>query len=200
MYPLLAFLISFLFLKVIRFQSRKTLIQKYHNTITDSTANGSNNNLLTIVIFILVIFFAVGSILNTMDIDGQLDTEPAADGIPAFYFPLMTLHTLIGSTCFLWNMEFKQFLYRKVAAKDYNFFNRIRRPAVSTPATHCPRKDERYIAFQNNGRYRTNSKSTDPLMQRSDNFQRFSKPRTSRHTILEINIPSSVLFVKEAGH
>ena len=180
MYPLLAFLISFLFLKVIRFQSKKSLIQKYHNNITDSTANGSNNNLLTIVIFILVIFFAVGSILNTMDIDGQLDTEPAADGIPAFYFPLMTLHTLIGSTCFLWNMEFKQFLYRKVAAKNYNLFNIIRRPAVSTPST--------------------NSKLTDPLRRRSDNFQRFSKPRTSRHTIVEINIPASVLFVQEAGH
>ena len=187
---------------MIRVQSRKTLIQKYHNSVTDSNANGSNNNLLTIVIFILVIFFAAGSILNTIGIDGQLDTESPEVGIPAFYFPLMTFHTLIGSTCFLWNMEFKQFLYRKVAAKDYYLFHRIRtrRPAVSLPATHCPREDERYIAFQRNGRYRTNYKSKDPLRQRSDNFQRFSKSRTSKHTILEINIPASVLFVQEAGH
>ena len=185
---------------MIRVQSRKTLIQKYHNSVTDSNANGSNNNLLTIVMSILVIFFAIGSILNNMAMDDQLDTEPAADGIPAFYFPLMTLQTLIGSTCFLWNMEFKQFLYRKLTAKDYYLFNRIRRPAVPAPATHCTMEDDKYMAFRNNGRYRTNYRSKAPLTQRSNNFQQFSKPRTSRHTIIEINIPSSVLFVQEAGH
>ena len=67
-YPLVGLLISFIVLMVIRSQSKRTLIQKYHNIVSDSPANGRTHYICIIAFFIIGLSVAVGSNIRTVSI------------------------------------------------------------------------------------------------------------------------------------
>ena len=118
LYPLLGLVLSSLYLRHIQSISERTLIQRCHNSVTNSTANGSNNIFIYCVIFFLGVFFSAVSLLKSL---GFRDNITFDGKFPLIYFPIMTFHTIVGSTCFLWNIEFKNFLIRKIQS---NFSNK----------------------------------------------------------------------------
>ena len=118
LYPLLGLVLSSLYLRHIQSISERTLLQRCHNSVTNSTANGSNNIFIYCVIFFLGVFFSAVSLLKSL---GFRDNITFDGKFPLIYFPIMTFHTIVGSTCFLWNIEFKNFLIRKIQS---NFSNK----------------------------------------------------------------------------
>ena len=118
LYPLFGLVLSSLYLRHIQSTSERTLIQRCHNSVTNSTANGSNNIFIYCVIFFLGVFFSAASLLKSL---GFRDNITFDGKFPLIYFPIMTFHTIVGSTCFLWNIEFKNFLIRKIQS---NFSNK----------------------------------------------------------------------------
>ena len=113
-------------LKVARVKSRRTIFQRYHNSITDSAANGSNNIFILIIIVVFSTTFTVLSFLNSIGVSG---INLSFSTFPPIYFPLTTAYTVFGSTCFLWNLEFKNFLLRRIVTiyRGSRSFNPISR-------------------------------------------------------------------------
>ena len=66
-YPFLCLLISFFTLTIIRRKSKQSLIQKYHEGVTESTANGKTSVFLNILIFIVGLFYTLGSVTSVTD-------------------------------------------------------------------------------------------------------------------------------------
>ena len=130
-------------LKVIRVKSRRTLFQRYHNSITDSTANGSNNIVILIVLLLFSTTFTVSSFLSSIGLSG---ISLSFNNFPPIYFLVMTAYTIFGSTCFLWNLEFRNFLLRKIVATCRDVFSRKSRsrtyPLREEPWTNYLNKKE----------------------------------------------------------
>ena len=106
--------------KVIRAQLGRTLFQRYHNSIADSNANGSNNIIVLIVFFFFSSLVIAGSFLSSL---GVSIVDFSWGEFPLLYFPIMTAYTVFGSTCFLWNVEFKNFLRRKITSSSSRTLN-----------------------------------------------------------------------------
>ena len=80
--------------------------------MTHSNANGNNNNFIYFVIFFFGVVVTVASLLKSLGFRNYTFKGT----FPIHYFTVMTVYTIIGSTCFLWNSEFKDFLVRKVVS------------------------------------------------------------------------------------
>ena len=127
---------------------------------------------------------------------------PNEDGLPIAIFPLMTMHTVIGSSCFLWNIELKHFLYRKIAI----IFNTRTRGAFSRSTGQSN--------AQNIVNYDTSQAKTDRYQNRETqkNIGKFKTPSkhkkkideqplntiATKPTMMNIKMPSSVFVVQEA--
>jgi hypothetical protein len=48
--------------------------------------------------------------------------ENTRDGLPWDFFFLFTIQNIFGATCFLWNIEFKWFLLRKLTSINAQIF------------------------------------------------------------------------------
>ena len=84
-YPFLCLLISFFTLTIIRRKSKQSLIQKYHEGVTESTANGKTSVFLNILIFIVGLFFTLGSVTRSVSVTDNLVS------INLCYFPNLAL-------------------------------------------------------------------------------------------------------------
>ena len=175
----------------------------YHNSVTESTANGGNSKILYILTVIVGIYFIFVSQLKTLEIDGKYEHimtqlmmsflsytyyDSTVDYFPVIYFPVMTMQTLIGSTCFLWNPEFKNFIYRKASTKLSIIFNRPnRRPHVPYFTTHESWSSSVYQQF-------SKIDICDVHVGRSHIGS------ASKRVDVELSVPSHILLVKEANH
>ena len=64
--PLLGLVISGVIYMVFRTRNKRTLLQNYHSSVTESDANGRNSYFLNITMFIIGLIFTVGIILKTV--------------------------------------------------------------------------------------------------------------------------------------
>ena len=115
------------------------MLQNYQNCVTDSSANGKNNILICMAIVVISILGTVGSfldknfILNTKKYSCDVEEdEPMSDNFPSSLYFLMTEYFFI-SIWYLWNKEFKDFVYRKVSAKFCCF---VGPPKIVTSMAH----------------------------------------------------------------
>ena len=171
-YPLLGLLISSVYLRVMQSQSKKTLFQRYQNSVTHSNANGNNNNFIYFVIFFFGVAVTVASLMKSLGFRNYIFKGT----FPIQYFTVMTVHTVLGSTCFLWNSEFKDFLVRKVVSctrLNIDIFRFVAQKKIH-PA------------------YRTSKKT----YRRGKSEQESNK---SERRIVAVDVPLSILVVQEAN-
>ena len=60
------------------------------------------------------------------------------DNLPFVFYMIMTMYTLLGCFCFLWNIEARLFLYRKLSTCSCNIFTRKRRRVGPSSGTSTP--------------------------------------------------------------
>ena len=113
-FPLVGLFLSCLYLYFIKLRLKRTLLQRYHNTITDSTANGKQN----IVVFLGFVFFIglflVGSLQKSLGLfDDEVMKDLSSGAFSVSYYIFSIIVTFSTSPMFIMNMEFKTFLIRK---------------------------------------------------------------------------------------
>ena len=114
--------------------SQQTLIVKYQRSIIQSTANGSINIPTTILIFFVFLTFMIGSVIITVSMKSlsfifhssfqihkesdqlpqKIEDADIGHGVPLGFFFTQSTFSLLVITCFMWNLEFKAFLLRKL--------------------------------------------------------------------------------------
>ena len=155
-------------------QSKKTLFQRYQNSVTHSNANGNNNKFIYFVIFFLGVAVTVASLMKSLGFRNY----SFKGTFPIQYFTVMTVHTILGSTCFLWNSEFKDFLVRKVVSCTRLNIDRFRFIAQRKihPANHTSERTYRYRRGKSE-----------------------SEANKSERKMVAVDIPLSILVVQEAN-
>ena len=154
-FPLFCLFITCLVCSFMKSGSQQTLIVKYQRSIIQSTANGSINIPTTILIFFVFLTFMIGSVVITVSMksiscifhfsfeihkeSNQLPVEQLEDadighGVPLGFFFTQSTLSLLVITCFMWNLEFKAFLLRKLFS-TFSRMSAFRRGRVLPPLT-----------------------------------------------------------------
>ena len=90
------------------------MLQRYHNSITDSTANGQQNVVIFLGFVILIGIFLVGSIQRSLGtFDDGVANDLSSGPFSISYYTFSIIATFSTSPMFIMNMEFKTFLFRK---------------------------------------------------------------------------------------
>ena len=123
MFPIIGLFLSCIYLHLIRLRLKRTLFQRYHNSITDSTANGKNNVFVFIGFVLFILLFIVGSLQRSLGIwDDKVSNDMSSGAFSYSYYIFTAIATFSTSPIFILNVEFKNFLLRRMG--QYFIFNK----------------------------------------------------------------------------
>ena len=163
-------------------QSKKTLFQRYQNSVTHSNANGKNNNFVYCAVFCLGLAVTVASLMKSLGFSNYSFKAT----FPIHHYTVMTVYTF-GSTCFLWNSEFKDFLVRRVVSCTRLYVDTIFCSVAQKkihPANHTSERTYR------RGKSESNANKTERKIVAVDIPER---------KLVAVDIPLSILVVQEAN-